>query len=80
MTREKGFQMGKWIGYTVGMIAIIAALANITGKIYAEDARLDAVEAKACIIPENTKMLHVVLIYLKLQDPTLYDRAERLAK
>lgn len=50
-TRERGFILGKWIGYIIGCITISSVLITGVGKLYAGDERLRTVEAKSAIMP-----------------------------
>jgi len=73
MTREKGFQLGKWIGLVIGSVTIFGFLVSGMGKIYAEDTRLGAVEDKAAMLPCVLWDLQILKGDARGRNPIRYD-------
>lgn len=69
--------MNKSIVTMAGQIMTLVILVVFIAK---ASIRLNAMEEKTMQVSINSQMIRVVITYLRLQDPELYERAERLAK
>lgn len=69
--------MNKSVATIAGQIMTIIILVVFISK---ASIRLNAMEEKTLQVETNTKMIRVMLTYLRLQDPELYHRAEQLAE
>ena len=69
--------MNKSIVTIAGQVITIIILVTFIAK---ASIKLNAMEEKTLQVDANTKMIRVMLTYLRLQDPDLYQRAEKLAE